>query len=334
MMRGPTGERMNRRSFLLGAAFGPLAGARAFGQTFAQSWPDRAIRIVVPFAPGSFTDVAARLVATELTEQLGQPVVVENRGGAGSTAGTLAVVRAEADGYTLLLTDISLSISPGLYPKLPYDPLRDLAQISRIADSPAILLARPGLGARTLAELVALARQDPGKLTFGSGGPGSSAHLAMELFLNLAGIQALHVPFRGIAAAIAEMLGGRVDMAIGSLASGLAQVQSGALVGLGITGTQRNPLLPDVPTFAQAGQPGFDVPYWFGLAAPAATPAPIIERLNREVVRACAQPRLKDAFARQAAVAVTSTPDEMTRHLAREIGVWREVIARANISIQ
>jgi tripartite-type tricarboxylate transporter receptor subunit TctC len=321
---------MNRRAFLLAGALSPLV-ALARAQT---GWPDRAIRILVPFAAGSFTDVAARLLATELTEPLGQPVIVENRGGAGSTAGTQAVARAEPDGYTLLLSDISLSISPAIYPKLPYDPLRDLAMISRIANSPALLIARPGLGVRTLGELVALAKQKPGELTFGSGGPGSSAHLAMELFLDIAGITALHVPFRGIAAAIGEMVGGRVDMAIGSLASGLAQAQAGALLGLAITGAQRNALLPDVPTFAEAGQPRFDVPYWFALAAPAGTPREIVERLNREVVRACAQPRLRDAFAKQAALAVTSTPEEITRHLEREIGVWREVVARAGISIQ
>ena len=326
---------MNRRTLLLGAALGPFIAPLAARHALAQAgWPDRAIRIIVPFAPGSFTDVAARLLATELTEQLGQPVIVENRGGAGSTAGTQAVTRAEPDGYTLLLSDVSLSISPALYPKLPYDPLRDLALISRIADLPALLMVRPGLGMRTLAELVALGKQKPGELTFGSGGPGSSAHMAMELFLDTAGIKALHVPFRGIAAAIGEMVGGRVDMAIGSLASGLSQVQAGTLLGLGITGTQRNPLLPDVPTFTEAGQPRFDVPYWFALAAPAATPTPIVERLHREVVRACAQPRLREAFAKQAAIAVTSTPAEMTQHVAREIETWRGVAARANITVQ
>ena len=319
---------IDRRS-LLGAALAPLA-APAFAQA---NWPDRAIRIIVPFAAGSFTDVAARLLATELTEQLGQPVVVENRGGGGSTTGTQAVARAEADGYTLLLSDIALSISPAIYPKLPYDPLRDLAFISRIADSPALLMVRPGLGVRTLAELVALGKQKPDELTFGSGGPGSSAHMAMELFLDTAGIKALHVPFRGIAAAIGEMVGGRVDMAIGSLSSGLSQVQGGTLLGLAITGA-RSPLLPDVPTFAEAGQPRFNVPYWFALAAPAATPAPIIARLNREVVRACAQPRLREAFEKQAALAVTSTPVEMTQHVAREIEIWRGVVTRANITIQ
>jgi tripartite-type tricarboxylate transporter receptor subunit TctC len=246
------------------------------------------------FAPGSFTDVSARLLANELTESLGQSVIVENRGGAGSTAGTLTVARAAPDGYTLLLTDNSLAISPGLYANLPYDPLRDLAQISRIADSPAILLVRPGLNVRTLAALTALARQEPEKLTFGSGGPGSSAHLAMELLLDIAGMRALHVPFRGVAAAIAEMVAGRVDMAIASLASGVAHVQSGTLIGLGVTGAQRSSLLPDVPTFAEAGEPRFDVTYWWGLAVPAGTPSEIIARLHREVVRACAQPRLRE----------------------------------------
>jgi tripartite-type tricarboxylate transporter receptor subunit TctC len=322
---------MNRRTLLLGAALSPMV---ATGATAQANWPERAIRIIVPFAAGSFTDVAARLLAAELTEQLGQPVVVENRGGAGSTTGTQSVARAEPDGYTLLLSDIALSISPALYPKLPYDPLRDLAFISRIADSPALLMVRPGLNVRTLAELVALGQQKPGELTFGSGGPGSSAHMAMELFLDTAGIQALHVPFRGIAAAIGEMVGGRVDMAIGSLASGLAQVQAGTLLGLGITGAQRNPLLPNVPTFAEAGQPKFDVPYWFALAAPAGTPVPIIDRLHRETVQACAQPRLREAFAKQAAVALTSTPAEMTQHIAREIEVWRGIVERAKISIQ
>jgi tripartite-type tricarboxylate transporter receptor subunit TctC len=322
---------MNRRTLLLGAAFAPLASSSALGEA---AWPDRVLRIVVPFAAGSFTDISARLLAVELTGQLGQSVIVENRGGAGGTAGTTAVVRAAPDGYTLLLTDTSLSISPGLYPNLPYDPVRDLAQISRIADSPSILLVRPGLGPTTLAELVALAKREPGALTFGSGGPGSSAHLAMELLLNVAGIQALHVPFRGVAAAIAEVIAGRVDMAIASLASGVANVSSGTLLGLGVTGEKRSTLLPDVPTFIEAGQPRYDMSYWWGIAVPAGTPPQIIARLNREIVHACAQPRLRDAFLKQAAVAVTSTPEEMTRHLQREIGVWRDVVKRANVTIQ
>ena len=230
------------------------------------NWPNQVIRIVVPFAPGSFTDVSARLIAQELTEQLGQAVVVENRVGAGGTAGTVSVVRAEADGYTLLLTDNSLSISPGLYPNLPYDPIKDLAQVSRIAESPSFLMVRSGLGVKTLAELVALGKEKPGQITFGSGGAGSSAHLATELLLNVAGVKALHVPFRGVAAAIADVIAGRVDMVIASLASGVAHVQAGTLVGLAVSGNKRSELLPAVPTFAEAGQPRYDVSYWWGIA--------------------------------------------------------------------
>jgi tripartite-type tricarboxylate transporter receptor subunit TctC len=321
---------MKRRTLLQTAALAPFAGP-AFGQA---NWPDRPLRIIVPFVPGSFTDVSARLVANELTEQLGKPVVVENRGGAGGTAGTAMVVRSDPDGYTLLLTDTSLSISPGLYPNLPYDPVKDLAQISRIADSPSMLMVRAGLGPKTLKDLIALGKQKPGELTFGSGGPGSSAHLAMELLLNLSGVQALHVPFRGVAAAVAEVVAGRVDMVISSIAAGLAYVQAGTIVGIAVSGDKRSDLLPSVPTFAEAGEPRYDMTYWWGIAAPAATPRPLVERLNREIVQACAKPRLKEAFVKQAAVAVTSTPEAMTRHLEREIEVWREVIARAKVTVQ
>jgi tripartite-type tricarboxylate transporter receptor subunit TctC len=323
---------ISRRSLLLGAALSPLAvGGSASAQA---NWPNQVIRIVVPFAPGSFTDVSARLVAQELTEQLGQSVIVENKAGAGGTAGTVSVVRAAPDGYTLLLTDNSLSISPGLYPNLPYDPVKDLAQVSRIADSPSILMTRTNLGPKTLAELVALAKEKPGQITFGSGGPGSSAHLAMELLLNVAGVKALHVPFRGVAAAIADVIAGRVDMAIASLASGVAHVQAGTLVGLAVSGDKRNELLPDVPTFAEAGQPRYGMSYWWGLAAPAATPQPIVDRLHGEIVKACAQPRLREAFLKSAALAVTSTPAQMTKFVADEIGVWRGVIKSASVTVQ
>ncbi|HEV7267896.1 MAG TPA: tripartite tricarboxylate transporter substrate binding protein [Falsiroseomonas sp.] len=320
---------MKRRTLLGALALSPLAASAV-----AQSWPQRPVRIVVPFAPGSFTDVSARLLANELTGQLGQQVIVENRTGAGGTVGATAVVRAEPDGTTLLLTDNSLAISPGLYRNLPYDPLKDLAQISRIANSPSILLLRPGLGPKTVAELVEYAKSRPGEVTFGSGGQGSSAHLAMELLLNVADIRALHVPFRGVAAAIADVISGRVDMAIASLASGVRHVTAGTLLGLGVTGDGRSPLLPQVPTFVEAGLPRYDMSYWWGIAAPSGTPADVIARLNREIVQACAQPRLREAFEKQAATAVTSTPEEMSRFVEREIGVWREVIARAGVRIE
>jgi len=322
---------MNRRALLRAASLAPLAVMTyAFGQS---GWPSRALHIVVPFVPGAFTDVSARLVARELAEQLGQSVIVENHGGAGGTIGTAEVVRAAPDGYTLVLTDSSLAIAPGLYPKLSFDPVRDLAQISRIAVSPSILLVRPQLGPRSLADLVALAKENPGKLTFGSGGVGSSAHLAMELLLNVTGTKALHVPFRGVAAAITEVIAGHIDMTIASLAAGMAQVKAGTLHGLAVSGSRRSILLPEVPTFIEAGVPRYDMSYWWGLAAPAGTPPQIIERLNREVARACGQPRLQQAFSQQAAEAVPSTPEELTRLLEAEIAVWRKVIVDANVSM-
>lgn len=321
---------MNRRSLLGALALAPLS-LPALGQG---GWPGRPLRIVVPFAPGSFTDVSARLLAQELTEQLGQQVIVENRAGAGGTLGANSVARAAPDGLTLLLTDNSLAISPGLYANMPYDPLRDLQQISRIAESPSILLVRTGLGARALPELLAALRQRPGEISFGSGGQGSSAHLAMELLLNVTETRAMHVPFRGVAAAITEVIGNRVDMAIASLASGVAHVRSGTLLGMAVSGEARSALLPQVPTFTEAGTPRYDMSYWWGIAAPAGTPAEIVVRLNTEIRRACAAPRLREAFLQQAALAVTSTPEEMTAHLTREIGVWREVIVRAGVKVE
>ena len=327
-----TRSTLDRRTFLRAATLAPFATTwPAFGQA---AWPSRAIRIIVPFVPGAFTDVSARLVAQELSEQLGQPVVVENRGGAGGTIGTWEVVRAPADGYTLLLTDTSLAIAPGLYPKLNYDVIRDLVQISRIAECPSILVVRPGLGPKTVAELVEYAKKNPGKLTFGSGGPGSSAHLAMELFLEVAGIKALHVPFRGVAQSITETVAGHIDMSIASIAAALGQVKGGTLIGLAVSGEKRSVLLPDVPTFIEAGYPRYDMTYWWGIAAPARTSAELVARLNREIVRACGQERLKHAFVQQAALAVSSTPEEMTAQLKKEVALWRGIIAEAKVTIE
>jgi tripartite-type tricarboxylate transporter receptor subunit TctC len=319
---------MIRRDLLRAALLPAMLPLPAFAQA---SWPNRPIKIIVPFVPGSFTDASARLLGVELTELLGQQVVVENRGGAGGTLGTAVAARSAPDGTTLLLTDNSFAMSAGLYGNLPYDPLKDFVQISRIADSPSILLARSGLGVRSVAELVAKARARPSEITFGSGGQGSSAHLATEQLQIAANIRLLHVPFRGVAAAIAEVVAERVDVSIASLASGVAQVKGGALVGLAVSGTQRSPLLPEIPTFIEAGFPAYDMTYWWGVAAPAGTPPDIVARLNREIVAAAQRPRLREAFLAQGALAVTSTPDEMTQHVAREIATWREIIARAGV---
>jgi len=298
----------------------------------AQSaWPAKTIRIVVPFAPGAFTDLAARSLAAELSEQLGHQAVVENRGGAGSTLGTDMVAKAPADGYTLLMTDNSLSISPGLYAKLPYDPLKDFIHISLVAEVPAIMVARLDLPAKTPSELVGLAQAKPGILTFGSGGQGSSAHLATELFLNGAKAKMQHVPFRGVAVAIAEVVAGRVDLAVSSLGTPLPYVRSGRVRAIGVTGKERSPLLPDVPTFAEAGFPEFNMTYWFGLSVPVGTPPEIVSRLRQEVIRAADKPKLKELFLSQGARPVTSAPGEYARRLAEEIRVWKGVVEKAGV---
>jgi tripartite-type tricarboxylate transporter receptor subunit TctC len=300
----------------------------------AQGWPGGTVRIIVPFAPGSFTDISARLLSQELTAQLGQSVVVENRGGAGGTLGATAAARAAPDGLTLLLTDNSFAISPALYPSMPYDALADLVQVSRIADSPSILLVRPSLGARDLNAMLEMAKARPGELSFGSGGQGSSAHLAMELLLNVSGTRMLHVPFRGVAAAISEVISGRVDMAIASLASGVAHVRSGTLHGLGVTGVQRAAALPMVPTFIEAGQPRYDMTYWWGVAVPKGTSEAVILRLNGEIATALRSPRLVEAFAAAGAAPVHSSPAEMSAHVAREVALWREVVQRAGVKLE
>jgi tripartite-type tricarboxylate transporter receptor subunit TctC len=307
-----------------------LAGS-ATAQT---AWPAKPVRIVVPFAPGSFTDVAARSLSAELTQQLGQQFIVENRGGAGSTLGANVVAKSAPDGYTLLLTDNSFVIAAALYPKLPYDPLKDFVQVTQLAESPSMLVARLDLPAWSVAQLVALARSKPGELTFGSGGQGSSAHLATELFLSIAGIKMTHVPFKGVATAMAEVLAGRIDISIASLASGMAFVQNGRLRGLAVTGSERSSLLPKVPTFIEAGLPTFDTTYWWGVAVPAGTPAEVLARLNKEVAIAARNERLKAVYIGQGAKAVTGTAAEMTRRVEGEIGIWKAVIARAGVKLE
>jgi tripartite-type tricarboxylate transporter receptor subunit TctC len=297
------------------------------------AWPAKLIRIVVPFAPGSFTDIAARTLAVELTAQLGQTVVVENRAGAGGTLGTDAIAKAAPDGHALLLSDNSFVMAPGLYQKLPYDPVRDFVHITQIAESPSLLVARVNLPAKNLRELVELARAKPSGLTFGSGGVGSSAHLATELFMSVAGIRMTHVPFKGVVLSIAEVVGDRIDVSIASLASGMAMVSAGKVQGFGVTGRERSALLPTVPTFTEAGLGAYDMSYWWGIAAPAGTPAPVVSRLNQEIARAAQQARVKDSFEKQGARPVTTSATESSRRIDEEMKVWKSVIVKAGVRI-
>ncbi len=299
----------------------------------AQAWPDKPIRVVVPFVPGSFTDAAARSVCAELAVQLGKPVIVENRGGAGSTVGTDTVAKSPADGSVFLFTDNSYAISPGLYPKLPYDPLKDLMEIATVAEAPAILTVRRDFPAQTLQDLIRVARANPGTVTFGSGGQGSSAHLGTELLQSLAGVQFIHVPFRGVAQALQETAAGRLDVTLTTYGTASGLLQSGRVRALAVAGKQRPTLLPDVPTFSEAGLPAFDMVYWFGFIAPSGTPPAIRNRLSSEIAKAVATERVRDFFAAQGARAVSSTPAAFSSRVRKETLMWREIIVKTGTKV-
>lgn len=294
-------------------------------------WPSKPVRIIVPFAAGSFTDTAARAIALELSTELGQPFIVESRGGAGSTLGTDIVAKAAPDGYTLLVTDNSFAISSALYDKLPYEPTKDIIKVSAVAESPAVLMVRKDFPAKTLKELVDLARKQPQKLTYGSGGQGSSAHLGMELFFSEAKAEATHVPYKGIAAAFVDLIAGHIDAGLASAGSSAGHIKNGKVRGLAVTGKARHPLLPDVPTFAEAGFPGYNMTYWFGVMAPAGVPVAILRRLQQGVARAVEQPKVIETFAAAGARAVASTPADFTKRVDDETRLWKGVITRAGI---
>lgn len=294
------------------------------------AWPSKPIRVVVPFAPGSFTDTAARTVGAELALQLGQPIVVENKGGAGSTLGTDFVAKAAPDGYTFLVTDNSFAVSSALYDKLPYQP-KDLAQVSLLADAPAVLVARPNLAAKTLKEVVTMARANPGKMTFGSGGQGSSAHLAMEAFLLENKLEMTHIPFKGIAAAMVDVAAGRVDLAIGSVGSTSAYIKDGRLLGLAVSGTKRQDIFPNVPTFTEAGYPNYNMTYWFGMMAPAGTPADIVKRMQKAIASSVTNAKVKEVFGAAGVRPIATTPAAFTKMVQTETTLWSEVIQRAKI---
>ena len=300
----------------------------------AAQWPTVPVRIMVPFAPGALTDLAARNIAAELSAQMGQQFVVENKGGAAGTIGTAEVAKARPDGHTLVFTDSSLTISPGLYKSLPYDVMRDLVPITISVEAPAIMVARTGLGARTLKEVIELAKARPKGLTFGSGGQGSSAHLATELFLMQAGIEMTHVPFRGVAAALTDTVGNQIDVTVSSLGGASGHVRSNRVVPLAVSGSERSAAFPDVPTFAESGFPNYDVVYRFGFLAPTGTPAPIIERLQQEIAKAAVQPKVKAFLDSQGARAVRIDGAAFGDLIRRELAMWKQVIDRAGVKAE
>jgi tripartite-type tricarboxylate transporter receptor subunit TctC len=300
----------------------------------AQNFPSGPLRMIVAFPPGGGADVAARIVAQELGQQLGQSVVVENVAGAGGTIGASRAAQATPDGYTLFLgTPSTHGTNPAVYPKLPYDPVKDFAPIAFLGSSPFMLITRPDFKASTVKELIAEAKAHPGELNYASYGNGSINHLIGENFLSLADIKAGHVPYRGGAPAMQDLMASRVDYTFdGSTA--LGQIRSGKVKVLGVGTPQRWSVLPNVPTIAEAGVPGFEAFTWYGLFAPAATPKPIVDALNAKVNAAIQTPSAKEAFAKQSIDPAGGAPDVLARQVQTEIGRWMKVAKEKGISIK
>ena len=301
------------------------------GYAQTNNWPNKVIKIVVPFAPGSFTDTAARVIGAEITKHTGQTVIIDNKGGAGSTLGTDAVAKSAPDGYTFLLTDNSFAVSTALYEKLPYQPLKDITPVSLVADAPAVLVGRLNLPQKNLKEIVQAARSNPNGFNYGSGGIGSSAHLAMEAFLVQNNLKMTHIPFKGIASAIVDVVADRVDLAIGSVGSTAPFIRDGKLMGVAISGNQRHPLFPQVPTFAQAGFPNYKMTYWFGVLAPTGTPNDIIEKMHQEIVHAIQTPQVIEVFKNAGVNPTSNSPAEFSKMIRDESTMWSEIIKKSDI---
>ncbi len=299
--------------------------------TFAQPYPSKPIRVVVPFAPGGAVDVIARVVGAGLTEITRQQVVVDNRGGAGGVVGTELVVRAPGDGYTLLLHSATIAYEPALRESLPYDALKDLAPVSVVGTTPNLLVVNAAFPVRSARELVALAKQKPGAITFGTGGVGSSSHLAVELFRTLSGTTFNHVPYKGAGPALIDVIAGQVNFMIATMPGALPHVKSGRLRAIGISTLKRSPALPDVPTVAESGVPGYEYVAWFGLFAPAATPAAVIARINELHRTVIAHPGTRSKLEAEGVEPQATTPAQFRSKLASETAHWKKIIEAAGI---
>jgi tripartite-type tricarboxylate transporter receptor subunit TctC len=298
----------------------------------AQEFPSRPIKLVVPFPPGGPNDIIARTVGQRMSELLGQPVLIDNRGGAGGVLGTDAVAKAEPDGYTIGVTSAgALAISSSLQEKIPYDPLKDLKPITLVAKVPEILAVAPNVKASTVAELVALAKAKPGDISFASSGPGSMPHLAGELFKITAGIDIVHIPYRGAAPAVTDILASQVHMVFLDIPVLLPHIQAGKLKAIAVGSRERAPSLKDVPTTAEAGFPQVEAENWYGMVAPAATPPAVIAKLHKAAVDAIRTPDVRDKLAAQGAILVGDTPEEFGAYIRSEIDKWRKVVVAAGV---
>lgn len=314
----------------LAASLAVLAALLAPGAAAAQQYPAKAVRIVVGFAPGGGSDFIARVVANKLTERFGSQVIVENRPGAGSTLAAEYVVRSPADGYTLLLSPASYTVNPSVY-KLSFDPLADITPIVQLSRGPYVVAVHPSVQAKTLKELVALAKSQPDKLAYASSGNGSHVHVASEYFLYTAGIKVTHVPYKGTGPALNDTIAGTTQLIFGSVATALQHVKSGRLRALAVTTPKRIAAAPDVPTVAEAGYPSYEVTNWHGLVGPKGLPKDIVARLNREVNESLKSDDVKKILASDGLEPAGGSPEELGAIIKKEIGRWGEVVRRAGV---
>ncbi len=309
--------------------------AAAMIATSAQAqdaWPSKPIRLIAPFPPASTSDVIGRVLGQKLGQRLGQPVVVDNRVGASGNIGADAIAKAAPDGYTIgIVTSSTHAVAVSLSSKLPYDPLKDFTPIGMLANSPYVLVLYPGVPAKDVKELVALAKAKPGMLNYGSAGPASLAHLAAALFATLSDIQLTHVPYKSSAQSAVDLISGRMDMQFATIAPTLANIRANQLRALAVTGRKRSDALPDVPTMDEAGVKGYEATLWFALVGPAGLPAALAANLNRETIDILNSAEMKEVFAQQGFVPDPSTPDALVAQIREDIGKWRDVIAKAGI---
>jgi len=312
-----------------------LAVGLATGAARAEDYPTHPIRLVVPYAAGGGADSVARIVAKRVGETIGQPIVIENRGGAGSIIGAELVKKSSPDGYTLLLGQSGpISINPAVYRDLPYDPLKDFAPVTMTTAYPYIMVVSPALGVKTLQEFVALAKSKTDQLNYGTTGVGAANHLVTELFDRKAGIRMTHIPYRGTALAVTDLIAGQVQVVFADPISALPHIKAGTLLALAVTSKERSPVAPEVPTIAESGYPGFDAIAWHGILAPANTPPAIINRLNAEIVAALKDPETKGLLEKQAMQTVGNSPQAFADFIKQDIAIWKEVAEQARVEVK
>ena len=307
------------------------AAAVLFPAAHAQKYPERPIRMIVPFAPGGTSDLLGRVVGAKLSEALGQTVVVDNRGGAGGSLGAALAAQAPADGYTLLVPHVGLAFNETLYPKRSYNAVKDLAPISKIGETPNSVVVASNFPVKSVKDLIALARKQPGKINYASAGVGSAAHLAMALLENAAKVSFNHIPFKGGGPSMIAVAASQVDFSMPAFPTSVPHIKAGRMRIIAVTGAKREPTMPDVPTVAESGVPGYEFGIWFGVFAPAATPKAIITRLNQEIVKALSSAETRDQLYKVGVNAESSTPEQLGKLLKADVAKWAKVIKAAKI---